>query len=427
MATCDVCSAPASRAKNPVYTADEIRQLVSNGFELDESTISTLTMGGMIPREQVVAQWGKKVAQTDTEWLLCPDCAGRAARYRELPKVETSRWRLVGALVVLAVLVGAAALVIRAPKTKARSLRDSLGGVTVTSVAFSPDGRFLATGRDDLTVKLWDVATGQEMRTLSGHKSRITDVAFSPDGRLFASTSNERRVKLWDVATGQEARIILGEHTLGITSVDFAPDGKTLASGSHDNTIKLWDISTMLNTGAATGQEVRTLSGHTSGVISVAFSPDGRLLASGSNDKTIKLWDVATGQVAHTLSSHDKWVHCVSFSPDGQTLASGSDDGTIKLWDVKTGRVIRTLDGHTMGVASVAFSPDGRTLASGSDDGTVKLWDVLTVLNTGMMTEQEARTLSESKDNRVTSVAFSPDGLILASGNTFDTKLWDME
>jgi WD40 repeat protein len=289
----------------------------------------------------------------------------------------------------------------------------------VYSVAFSPDGRLLASGSSDQTIKLWDVASGREVRTLSGHTYGVNSVAFSPDGRLLASGSSDQTIKLWDVASGREVRTLTG-HISPVESVAFSPDGRLLASGSCgryesgrgcvQGEIKLWDV--------ATGSLVRTLSGHTNGVNSVAFSPDGRLLASGSSDQTIKLWDVASGREVRTLSGHTHWVRSVAFSPDGRLLASGSDDKTIKLWEVASGREVRTLSGHTGTVWSVAFSPDGRLLASGSSDQTIKLWEVAS--------GREVRTLS-GHTYVVWSVAFSPDGRLLASGSGDITiKLWDI-
>ncbi|GCB21817.1 vegetative incompatibility protein HET-E-1 [Aspergillus awamori] len=198
----------------------------------------------------------------------------------------------------------------------------------VWSVAFSPDGRTLASGSDDGAIKLWDTATGTEQQTLTGHSDSVWSVAFSPDGRTLASGSDDKTIKLWDTATGTEQQTLTG-HSDSVWSVAFSPDGRTLASGSHDKTIKLWDT--------ATGTEQQTLTGHSSSVFSVTFSPNGRTLASGSADKTIKIWDTATGTEQQTLTGHSDFVWSVAFSPDGRTLASGSHDGAIKVWDTTTG------------------------------------------------------------------------------------------
>jgi WD40 repeat protein len=240
------------------------------------------------------------------------------------------------------------------PKTVYAQLRDRAGNISQTfsatirfsfftgtltghtdwvlSVAFSPDGRLLASGSFDDTIKLWEVASGRLVRTLTGHTDWVRSVAFSPDGRLLASGSDDETIKLWEVASGSLVRSL--GHTAPVLSVAFSPDGRLLASGSYKE-IKLWDV--------ATGSLVRTLTGHTNWVLSVAFSPDGRLLASGSADKTIKLWEVASGSLVRTLTGHTDWVRSVAFSPDGRLLASGSADKTIKLWEVASGSLVRTL------------------------------------------------------------------------------------
>jgi parallel beta-helix repeat protein len=226
-------------------------------------------------------------------------------------------------------------------------------------------------------------ATIRLITPLTGHTDDVISVAFSPDGKLLASGSCSQRdsvgincirgeIKLWDVASGSEVRTLdEGRGTTWVNSVAFSPDGKLLASGSYNfysGVIKLWEV--------ASGREVYTLYSNPDPVWSVAFSPDGRLLASGSGDTTISLWEVATRSPVRTLTGHTGDVYSVAFSPDGRLLASGSADKTIKLWDVATGSLVRTLTGHTNWVNFVAFSPDGRLLASGSADDTIRLWDI---------------------------------------------------
>jgi eukaryotic-like serine/threonine-protein kinase len=277
----------------------------------------------------------------------------------------------------------------------------------VRSVAFSPDGKRIASGSEDGTLKIWDAATGQETLTLKGHDGAVLSVAFSPDGKRIASGSNDRTIKVWDASTGQGTGTLKG-HAAQVTSVAFSPDGKRIASGSVDHTIKVWD--------AVTGQETRTLKGHAGAFWSIiAFGPDGKRIASGSVDNTVKVWDAVTGQETLTFKGHAAVVSSVAFSPDGKRIASGSVDSTIKVWDAVTGQETLTLKGHTRAVWSVAFSPDGRRIASSSFDNTIKVWDAVT--------GQEILTLKVHPDR---ALAFSPDGKRIASGSWDKTvKVWD--
>jgi WD40 repeat protein/serine/threonine protein kinase len=321
---------------------------------------------------------------------------------------------------------------------------DSLG------VAFSPDGTRLSSGGGDESVKVWDLASGQEFRTFRGHRGTVRCIAFSPDGTKLASGGFDQAVKVWDLASGQEFRTFRG-HNDCVTTVAFSPDGTKLASGGYD-TVMLWEVGnhqefrtldrklnpvnnvvfspdgtrlashnwrSVIISDVASGKVLCSLP---CGVNTVAFSPDGTCLVTGdTRDSSIRLWDVASGKELRTFQGpkrvgSEEQINTLAFSPDGTLLASGSHHQAVKLWDVASGKELRTLQGDAM-VWSVAFSPDGTRLAS-TDGRMVKLWDVAS--------GKELGTLRGHKDN-VLAVAFSPDGMCLASGSIDRTVIvWDV-
>ncbi|KIM97029.1 hypothetical protein OIDMADRAFT_105875 [Oidiodendron maius Zn] len=279
---------------------------------------------------------------------------------------------------------------------------------SVFAIAFSPDGRQIASGSHDRTIKLWDATTGNFQKTLTGHLGSVLAIVFSPDSRQIASGSRDPMIKLWDATTGNLQKT-LTSHSDSVWAIVFSPDSRQIASGSRDQTVKLWD--------ATTGDLQKTLTGHLGSVLAIAFSPDSRQIASGSDDQTIRLWDATTGNLQKTLTGHSDSVFAIAFSPDGRQIASGSGDRTIKLWDAITGNLRKTLTGHSEWVFAIAFSPDGRQIASGSRDRTVKLWDTTIV---------DLQKTPTSHSKWVTAIAFSTDGRQIASGSNDQTiKLWD--
>jgi WD40 repeat protein/serine/threonine protein kinase len=274
-------------------------------------------------------------------------------------------------------------------------------------VAFSPDGRTLAAS-NDTTVQLWDLATRQESAVLRGHTAHVLGLAFSPNGKMLASCGHDATIRLWDLATKQELKTLQGQSSYW--SVAFTPDGKTLITGGMDSLIRLWDT--------ATWQPVRALRGHTLATRRIALSSNGRTLASGSDDRTLKLWDLAAKPDPEVLPGHEAWASCVAFSPDGRLLASGGAfDHLVKLWDLATGREIASFPGHQDSVKSVQFTPDGKTLLSGGEDKTVRLWNVAS--------RQQVRQF-EHKDP-ADCVTLSPDGMMLAAGSfNGSASVWEI-
>ncbi len=302
----------------------------------------------------------------------------------------------------------------------AAALRQALGGAYVKTVFrgheeavlnayLSPDNQILVTSSFDHTARVWDVASGNLIRTLKGHQDGLNYAAFSPDGQQIVTASNDLTAMIWDARTGKQS-VTLSGHQARVNNAVFSPDGAWVLTASGDKTARIWD--------AHTGQEVRPLVGHEEWLNSAVFNNDGSLIATASGDKTARVWDASTGQVKLTITDHKASVLGVAFSPDGQQLATASEDKTAQIWEVASGKNLVVLRGHTAGVTSVEFSPDGRWIATGSKDGTVRLWDARTY-----------QFLLDLRGHRggVNSVVFTRDGqyIFTASGDG-TARRWEL-
>ena len=280
----------------------------------------------------------------------------------------------------------------------------------VVSLAFSPDGNILASGSCDCTVKLWHIDTGQCLYTFEEHEHEVWSVAFSPDGKTLASGCDDTKARLWSVSKGECLKVFQG-HINEILSVAFSSDGQELISGSHDSTIRFWDIET--------GKCIQVLQGHEDGVRSISVSHDGKMLASSANDRTVRLWDIRTGECLKVFQGHSNGVWSVTFCSQGNLLASGSVDQTVRLWNIETGECLKVFQEHSNWINSVAFNSQESFLASGSYDQTVKLWNINTY--------QCLKTF-QGYNNQALSVSFSPNGQMLASGGHDQrVRLWDLK
>ena len=320
---------------------------------------------------------------------------------------------------------------------------------TVNAVAFSPDGKRIASGSTDKTIKIWNSLDALELSAISGHDAAVETVVFSPDGTRLASGGADGTLRLWDGVSGDKL-FIAAAHTGPLADLAFAPDGDRIASGSADGTVRIWDI----NSG---DQVLKIVVG--SEVRSISFGPEGKRIASGSADKTLRLWDASTGDNLVTAKCDDEvqsivfvsdgnvvlsanaqqlnvWdsdtgkkagypfhfsqrtINVARLSTDGRRLASGGADGIVKIWDLARRRRLAILRGHKASVQDVALSLDGNRIAIANADHTVRIWQVFN--------DAESFTLLGHSDE-VKSIAFDPDGRQLLSASKDGTvKVWDV-
>lgn len=281
-------------------------------------------------------------------------------------------------------------------------------GSAILSVAFSPDGKIVATAGDDQQIHLFDAATGEARPSCRGHRHIVLAVAFSPDGKQLASGSADRTLRIWDASIGKELHRVTA-HEVEVAAVAFSPDGKTIATGGGDRIVRLWD--------PVSGKERIRLAGARRPIRCLAFSPDSKTVVAGGWDRTIRRWDVSSGKEVEPLRGHKSCVLCLAFTADGKTLVSGGRDQTVRVWDLWSGKTYLRLAGWNGEIRALALSRSLDCLASADANQSIRFWD----LNTG----NEVGTLKEPSDN-VLGLAFSPNGESLLTGSADGTVLlWD--
>lgn len=275
----------------------------------------------------------------------------------------------------------------------------------VRTVAFSPDGRFIASGGEDMKVILWDVKSGKKLSVTKAHKDEVVSIAFSPDGKRLVTGGWDNVVNVIDVPTG---RILmrLKAHQDRVDGVAISPQGDLGASCGQDKAVNLWSMRT-----GAVQARFRKFKGD---VQSVTFSPDGRNIAAGSERGVIRLFDTQTlGEVGQIITKSND-VRGLAFSPDGKFIASSGDKDQVTVWNVSTTKRILSMKGHTSKIWAIVYDPTGKTIASGSSDGSVRVWDVKGGKQAGLI----------KVGDKVTGLSFSPDGQTIATGTDGKITLW---
>jgi eukaryotic-like serine/threonine-protein kinase len=323
----------------------------------------------------------------------------------------------------------------------------------VDAVAFSPDGTTIATGGFDNSINLWEVSTGDKVKTLNGHTGWVWNLAFSPDGKKLLSGSADKTVRTWNVESGA-MELMLGSEESPLESPVFSADGKLILASDVDS-IRSWDtangketvrqiktlernvlftispnnnllayrsgIGSVKVVDRASSRIITILKGHSGVVTDIEFSKDSKFVVTGSADGTARIWETISGNNIKTFTGHKEGVYDVSFAPDGKTVATGSHDRTIKIWNVEKGYPFHTLRGHIDKVLALAFSPDGRRIASGGDmaDPGGKLW---------VIPPNEPRGVLRGHEKLVNSLVFSPDSKrLVATDEEGESKIWSVD
>jgi WD40 repeat protein len=278
---------------------------------------------------------------------------------------------------------------------------------SVVAVAWSPDGKRIASASYDKTVQVWDAADGGHVYTYREHTDDLFTVAWSPDGKRIASGGQDGTVQVWDATDGGHMYTYRGhiQNPLSfVSSIAWSPDSKRIASAGLDKTVQVWD--------ATDGGHVYTYHGHSDSVSSVTWSPNGKRIASGSFDKTVQVWEAADGGHVYTYSGHSDDVNVVAWSPDGKRIASASRDRIVQVWDAAGGSHVYTYQGHSDSVIALAWSPNSKRIASAGDDGTAQVWDAA---------DGSHAYTYQGHSGWVGGVAWSPDGRRIASGGRDET------
>ena len=396
-----------------------IRGASLQGVEMQDATLSGATLRETVFTEALDAIWAVATSLNGQSWAA-GSRRGEVRVWRESGKLLHLAWQAHTSTVATLAFSPDGRTLATGSWDGAIKLRDVESGALlwmswqtdiIHCVAFSPDGHTLASGGDGATIRLWDASSGTHLQTLTGHSGPVHALTWSPDGSLLASGGFDMQIRLWKMQEAQPETSVgmLVGHTNWVFSLAFAPDGRTLASASFDRTVKLWDVDSL---------SVReTLTGHIDLVFAVAWSPDGRLLASCGLDQTIWFWDVERSSYRTTLLGHTAAVYGLAFTPDNRSLLSGSEDGTVRVWEVESGQCVRIMQGYAAALYDVAWSPDGTQLASAGTDLLVTIWEVA---------DRTPLRVLRGHSWSIYGVAWSPDGRFLASSGWDNAvQVWD--